>query len=267
MKSVNDKDTGESQIEVGGVEADFYDNHASAAESGPGLEEILGAKDYARYLDLMQQMSHAQSEAQAARAAELAGKTVDLSQDAKDELWSKAFARARTDPELQGKHGKPSMQKITEYVMKQADKMVTGGNEDFADKRFKEYHQKASANPARVTVTPHQVFASDKTALNDYLRLTAVIRRADNPTKYAATYVGRPWTVSELIGFANPSVPGAISIEHAPLYKRSIAQNDYEAALNFLKNHKHNIYSNEKVIARRPYASQYDFVVMDGGNQ
>lgn len=267
MKSVNDKDTGESQIEVGGVEADFYDNHVSAAESGPGLEEILGAKDYARYLDLMQQMSHAQSEAQAARAAELAGKTVDLSEDAKKELWSKAYARALTDPELQGKSGKPSMQKITEYVMSQADKMVTGGNEDFADKRFKEYHQKASASPARVTVTPHNVFAGDKAALNDYLRLTAVIRKADNPTKYAATYVGRPWTVSELIGFANPSVPGAISIEHAPLYKRLIAQNDYEAALNFLKNHKHNIYSNEKVIARRPYASQYDFVVMDGGNQ
>lgn len=145
--------------------------------------------------------------------------------------------------------------------------MSTGTNEDYADKRFKTYHMKASANPARVTVTPHQVFAGDKTALNDYLRLSAVIRKADNPTKYAATYVGRPWTVSELISFANPTVPGAISVEHAPLYKRLVQMNDYEAALNFLKNHKHNIYSNEKVIARRPYASQYDFVVMDGGDK
>lgn len=267
MKTVNDKDTGEGQIEVSGVEAGFYDNHASAAEAGPGLEEILGAKDYARYLDLSSRMSQARNEAQAAREAELAGETVDMSEDAKKELWSKAYSRALTDPELQGKNGKPSMAKLTEYVMSQADKMVTGTDEDFADKRFKSYHVKASANPARVNVTPHEVFASDKTALNDYLRLSSVIRKADNPTKYAATYVGRPWTITELKNFANPTVPGAISLEHAPLYKRLILQNDYEAALNFLKNHKHNIYSNEKLISRRPYASQYDFVIQDGGTE
>lgn len=266
-ESVNSKDTGESTIEVGGVEADMYDNHAASQEGGPGLEEILGAKDFARYMELAQRMSHALSEAQQNREAELQGKHIDLSEDAKKDIWSKAYARAMTDPELQGKNGKPSIQKLTDYVMSQMDKMSTGTNEDYADKRFKTYHMKASANPARVTVTPHQVFAGDKTALNDYLRLSAVIRKADNPTKYAATYVGRPWTVSELISFANATVPGAISVEHAPLYKRLIQMNDYEAALNFLKNHKHNIYSNEKVIARRPYASQYDFVVMDGGDQ
>ena len=265
--SVNDKDTGESTVEVGGVEADMYDNHAASQAGGPGLEEILGAKDFARYMELSQRMAHAQSEAQQNREAELQGKHIDLSEDAKKDIWRKAYARALTDPELQGKNGKPSIQKLTDYVMSQMDKMSTGTNEDYADKRFKTYHMKASANPARVTVTPHQVFAGDKTALNDYLRLSAVIRKADNPTKYAATYVGRPWTVSELISFANPTVPGAISVEHAPLYKRLVQMNDYEAALNFLKNHKHNIYSNEKVIARRPYASQYDFVVMDGGDK
>lgn len=268
MRTVYNKDSGEQQLqEVEGVEANFYDNHVASQVGGPGLEEILGASDFARYMELSQKMAHAQSEAQQNREAELQGKHINLSEDAKKELWSKAFARAVTDPELQGKNGKPSIQKLTDYVLSQMDKMSTGTNEDYADKRFKTYHMKVSANPARVTVTPHQVFAGDKTALNDYLRLSAVIRKADNPTKYAATYVGRPWTVSELINFANPTVPGAISVEHAPLYKRLIQMNDYEAALNFLKNHKHNIYSNKKVIARRPYASSYDFVVLDGGNK
>lgn len=262
MQTVNDKDTGEELQEIGGVEMDFYDNHATSAAGGPGLEEILGPNDYARYLDLSQQMAAARNEAQAQREAELAMTTINLSEDAKKELWSKAFERAKTDPELQGAQGKPSMQKIQDYVFSQMDKYVTG-NEDFADKRFKTYHQKASANPARVTVTPHDVFASDKQALNDYLRMSAIIRKADNPTKYAATYLGRPWTIRELKEFANPTIPGAISTEHALLYKRLIQMNDYEAALNFLKNHKHDIYVNNKVIARRAYASQYDFVTME----
>lgn len=261
MQTVFDKDRGANEEEVGGVEMDFYDNHATANEGGPGLEEILGPKDYARYLELSQRMSFARNEAQSAREAELENKTINLSEDAKKEIWSKAFERAKTDPELQGKHGKPNLQKIQDYVFSEMDKYAF--NEDFADKRFKTYHQKASANPARVTVTPHSVFASDKTALNDYLRLESVIRKANKPTKYAATYVGRPWTISELKDFANASIPGAISVEHAPLYKRLIQMNDYEAALNFLKNHKHEIYSNKKLVARRPYASQYDFLTME----
>ena len=267
MQTVNSKDTGEGVIEVGGVGADYYENHAAGAASGPGLKEVLGPKDYARYIDLSNRMSQAISEAQSAREAELSGKSTGMSEEDKQKLWKEAYAKALTDPELQGKSGKPSMNKVTEYVMSQADKMVTGTNEDFADKRYKNYHVKASLNPARVTVTPHEVFANDKAALNDYLRISSVIRRADNPTKYAATYVGRPWTISELKSFANPTVPGAISVEHAPTYKRLIAQNDYEAALNFLKNHKHDIYSNEKLIARRPYASQYDFIIQDGGTE
>ena len=262
MQTVNNKDTGEQQQEREGVEADFYDNHAEAQAGGPGLREILGAEDFARYMELSQQMAYAQSEAQQNREAELQGQTVNMSKEAKEALWSKAMS----DPRFLKKNGMPDIEKIENYVLSEMDKYVSG-NEDYADKRYKTYHMKASANPARVVVTPHSVFAGDKKALNDYLRLTALIRRADNPTKYAATYVGRPWTISELISFANATVPGAISVEHAPLYKRLIQMNDYEAALNFLKNHKHNIYSNEKVIARRPYASQYDFVVMDGGDQ
>lgn len=261
-KSVNDKDTGESTIEVGGIDAFFYDNHAAAQAGGPNLREILGAENFARYMELSQQMTYAQNEAQQNREAELQGQNIDMSKEAKEALWSKAMS----DPRFLKKNGMPDIEKIEDYVLSEMDKHVSG-NEDYADKRYKTYHMKASANPARVTVTPSQVFSSDKKALNDYLRLTALIRRADNPTKYAATYVGRPWTISELINFANATVPGAISVEHAPLYKRLIQMNDYEAALNFLKNHKHNIYSNEKVIARRPYASQYDFVVMDGGTK
>lgn len=255
--SVNSKDTGESTIEIEGVEQDYYDNHAASAANGPGLEEILGAKDYARYLDLSQRMSFALSQAQADREAELAGKHIDLSEDAKKEIWSKAMA----DPRFKRKDGSINIEKLQEHVFSQMDKMVTGGNEDLADKRFKEYHVKASANPARVTVTPHQVFSSDKQALNDYLRISSLIRKADNPTKYAATYVGRPWTIRELKDFANATIPGNISVEHATLYKRLVAMNDFEAALNFLKNHKHDIYSNKKLIARRPYASQYDFII------
>lgn len=262
MQTVHDKDKGDGVQEIDGVEADFYDNHASEFANGPGLEEILGAKDFARYMDLSQRMAFARSEAQAAHEAELNNKTIDLSESAIKKIWTGAFERAKTDPELQGAEGKPDMAKIQDYVFSQMDKHVTG-NKDFADRRYKEYHVKASANPARVTVTPHQVFAGDKTALNDYLRLSAVIRKADKPTKYAATYVGRPWTVKELKEFANSTVPGAISVEHAQLYKRLIQTNDYEAALNFLKNHKHTIFSNEKPIARRPYASQYDFVLME----
>lgn len=261
-KSVNDSDTGEDTIEVEGVDARFYDNHAEAQAGGPGLREILGAEDFARYMDLSQKMAHAQSEAQQNREAELQGQNINMSKEAKEALWSKAMS----DPRFLKKNGMPDIEKIENYVLSEMDKHISG-NEDYADKRYKTYHMKASANPARVTVTPSQVFSSDKKALNDYLRLTALIRRADNPTKYAATYVGRPWTISELISFANATIPGAISVEHAPLYKRLIQMNDYEAALNFLKNHKHNIYSNEKVIARRPYASQYDFVVMDGGTK
>ena len=165
------------------------------------------------------------------------------------------------------KKGIPNLQKVEDYVLSEMDKMSSGTNEDYADKRYKTYHAKASANPARVTVTPHEVFASDKAALNDYLRISSIIRKHDKPTKYAATYLGRAWTVQQLIDFANPTVPGAITPEHAPLYKRLLEHNDYEAALNFLKGHKHNIYSNGKVIARRFYANNYDFIVQDGGTE
>jgi len=259
MQTVNSKDTGESQQEIGGVGQDYYANHTDT--QGPGLEEILGAKDYARYIDLSQRMAQARNEAQATREAELLGKHVDVSEDAKKELWDKALAM------FTNKKGIPNLQKAEDYVLSEMDKMSSGTNEDYADKRYKTYHAKASANPARVTVIPHEVFASDKAALNDYLRISSLIRKHDKPTKYAATYLGRAWTIQQLIDFANPTVPGAITPEHAPLYKRLLEHNDYEAALNFLKGHKHNIYSNGKVIARRFYANNYDFIVQDGGTE
>lgn len=265
MQTVTDKDKGDIEKEVTGVDQDYY--NSSAEEGGPGLQEILGAKDYARYTELQHRMSKALSKAQADREAELSGQHLNLSESAKKAIWAKAYSLAKTTPELQGKHGKPSLRKIEEYVLSEVDKMSTGTNEDYADKRFKSYHVKASLNPARVTVTPSQVFSSDKTALNDYLRLTSVIRRFDNKTEYASAYVGRGWTVGELEDFANPEVPGSISLEHSLIYKRLLDQHEYEAALNFLKNHKHTLYSNGKVIARRAYASQYDFIVQNGGKE
>lgn len=275
LQTVNNKDTGKGVIETGGVDMNYMANHAASFANGPGLEGILGAQDYARYLDLMSKMQQAKNQAQQDRAAALADVHVDMSAEAQKALWTKGWALAkeqsaiwRKEYAIEKKAGTSDYDsyadyeftKIQDYVFSEMDKYKTG-NEDFADKRYKTYHQKASLNPARVTVTPSQVFSSDKAALNDYLRLSALIRKADNLPKYASIHVGRGWTINELKDFANAYVPGNISEAHQQLYKKLIQSGEYEAALNFLKDHKHNIYSNKKLIATRPYAGQHDFLV------
>ena len=264
QKTVNDKDSGLGVIETEGVDMDYYSG-ANTEYTGPGIEGILSPKDYSRYIDLQNKIALATSKAQQDRADELLGKHLNISEEAKRDIWSRVMKEATTNTDLQNSKGKPSMEKITNYVQSLFDQMISG-NDDFADKRYKTYHEKASANPARVAVTPHQVFAGDKQALNDYLRITSLLRKSDNHMKYAATFNGRGWTINELIDFSNPTIPGAINVAHADLYKRFIQTHDYEAALNFLKNHKHDIYVNGKVVARnRPYASPHDFIVLDGG--
>ena len=58
---------------------------------------------------------------------------------------------------------------------------------------------------------------------------------------YANRYVGLKWSPQMLIDFADPSQPGSISLEHAAAYNYYIKKGDYRGALNFLKNHKHEV--------------------------
>ena len=45
------------------------------------------------------------------------------------------------------------------------------------------------------------------------------------------------WTPQMLKDFANPTVPGNISLKDAPAYKAYIKAKDWQGALNFLKGH------------------------------
>lgn len=278
------KDSGEGSMEVEGVAGDYLKEHTNTNEKS--LREVLSPAEFARFLDLRSKMMQAVNKAEQDRQEEIANAYAStLSDSAKEEVWNGAESSIKklnsrkkmSDGEYDYESFNSAYDKLVDDWLAQAEGKIAqaqgltdadgdgGMASPFRDRRFKTYVEKATAS--RVHITPHDVFGDDKAALNDYLRYEAIIRRLHNPTKYAATYVGRPWTIGELESFANPTVPGAISLEHASLYKSLIAHGDYEAALNFLKNHKHDVYSNEKVIARRPYASQYDFIAKDGGTE
>lgn len=234
-------------IDYSGVEDSLYES-VRAGGNGKSLQDILGP-EYSRYLDLQNRFAMAQNDAVAAKEAENQEKMVKNVSE--QDLWAKFMA----DPKYNG-----NLSKIADAVIKAAAEMADGSS--LVDKRKGLLGDKASAN--KVAVMPSHVF-EDKKDLNDYLRYESLLRKADNPAKYATGYVGRPWTMQTLKDFANPTIPGAISVEHATLYKRLIQSGDYEAALNFLKNHKHDVvYENSKTghktTLRKPYASQYDFL-------
>lgn len=250
-----------------GVSEDYYSGAYETSKLG-GIDVVLGT-DYPRYLELQQKMITALSDAQKQREKELSGQTIDMSEKAKKEIWNKYLTLATTDKRYQTKSGDIDFDKVSDDVMSEIDKHISvNGVKDteYADKRFKDYHQKVSVSPSRVTVTPHQVFSSDKQALNDYLRFTAMIRRANNPSKYAADKVGQPWSIQRLKDMANPS-NGGVRKGHDEIYKKLINMQEYEAALNFLKKYKHReVYTdnNGKIydLGYKPYAGQYDYLVL-----
>lgn len=58
------------------------------------------------------------------------------------------------------------------------------------------------------------------------------------PARYAASRIGRTWTIEQLEDFANPSIPNNINLAHAKAYKRLVQDKNWDGALDFLKNHK-----------------------------
>lgn len=265
IRTVQGKD--DEYIKEEGVAGDYYSG-ALKETSLSGIDVILGS-DYPRYLELHNRMVTALNEAQKQREKELAGQTINMSEKAKKEIWNKYLALAETDDRYKTKHGNIDYDKVSDAVMAEIDKHISiegVKNTDYADKRYKEYHEKLSVSPSKVTVTPHQVFSSDKQALNDYLRFTALIRRANDPTKYASGKVGRPWSIEKLKEMANPS-NGGVRKGHDEIYKRLINAKEYEAALNFLKKYKHReVYTDENGksydLGYKPYAGQYDYLVL-----
>lgn len=96
--------------------------------------------------------------------------------------------------------------------------------------------------------------------LNPDLWKTWVSKKLPELRKVA--YSGKVWTPEELENFANASIDGNISIEHAATYKKFIKNGDYQGALNFLKTHKGKVVLTDKygkkTTRRQNYASNYD---------
>lgn len=236
-------------VETRGVATDTFTATHDVGKYKQTYAELLAPDEYARFNELEARMISAQSKADS-QVGKSADGAASLSEADKRKLWAEA-AKMYKDPERQA-----------DYVMNKIDTMLSP---DVYDKRFK-HGQQIVRKSAIHKVTPHEVFANDKAALNDYLRLKSKIRREQNAPRYADMQVGRYWTIQELTDFSNPSIPGAIKPEHAAMYKKLIKNRDYEAALNYLKSRGHEVYSNGKLIARRKYAGPHDQIALKEGD-
>lgn len=113
--------------------------------------------------------------------------------------------------------------------------------------------------------------------LNSYRKLQEALRslagngqlqtwvKQNLPEYYQLRFTGRVWTPKELKEFANPNVEGNIEMRHAGTYKKFVAAEDWEGALNFLKSHKTTLhyvdkYGRSKILNNKTYAGQYDQV-------
>lgn len=287
--------------EVTGVDIDYYNTTATFDGrtlpeflDSDYVKNTYGRGLYSRHVELSNKMVDAIGKAKEKRNKEIedyyAGSvskvkedvwsTYQSKADALNNMWNKAVAHfgdentaARYFTKYKGDNDKKKFitkffsngtfdrDKLNDWVLEQAsvasfDKALSDSK--YRDKRFKTEKLKTTAD--RVNVKPSDVF--NKEEYNDYMLIERLIRRFDNPNKYAATFNGRAWSKQELRDFANATIPGAITPAHAIPYNKLIKSGDYEGALNFLKNRKRNVYVNGKVVAyNRSYATPYDYIV------
>ena len=289
QKTVDSKDKGKQVEEVDGVDMNYYAEH-EVGKNIKTIQEILNPEDFARYNELENKIRLAKDAKTQEYIRQAETSLLGGSESSKKAAWAEAMKLAETDQRFWLHNRKSAgldLDAITAYVMTKAQQQS-----EFVDKRFKQKSQNAVAdmsygkgekkkNKGDIDVTMEgsydvhykkwvtdpkvtlkEAFDGDMAAINDYVRISKVLARQNAMPKYARAYIGRGWTIQELNDFANASIPGAISLAHQDAYKRLVQNHEYEAALDFLKNHKHDIYSNGKAIARnRSYASQYDFIV------
>jgi len=253
--SVVDKDTGADTREVEGVDIDYYSGYQATKRGDTKyIHEVLGT-DADRYIELQQQLVNAAETTRSNVEQNIQDLIRERSESIKPELWSKYMA----DPMYQNEFGKPDLNKISRKILKDAVP-------ELYDNRYKDAVEKSSVHNISVAIKD---VLTDKRDYNDYLRFSALLRKKEKPQKYAQQYVGTPWTIQQLIDFQNPAITGNISLAHAAQYKKLIASKNYEAALNFLKNNKHELfYMNENTgktasTGRIPYANRYDYIVQE----
>lgn len=87
----------------------------------------------------------------------------------------------------------------------------------------------------KVSLSPTETEALARVVLGKNMLRTWY--QANMPAKEGTQYTRVVWTPQMLKDFANPTVPGNISLKDAPRYKAFIKAKDWEGALNFLQNH------------------------------
>lgn len=89
-------------------------------------------------------------------------------------------------------------------------------------------------------------------------------KKENEAHRYAQRHTGTGWTKQQLKDFANHTVPGNIDERHAKRYKDYIRMQDWEGALDFLKNHKPRMTMNGPGGGQSAYPNAYampqDFV-------
>lgn len=266
--ALTNKDGVEKEQEFDSVESDLY---ASANDFDPKFIQTTLGSDAARYLDLQSKLGIARN---------------TYRENLKEAVKESAAAQLRAlvpnvedymkDPKYQDKEGNFQINWVYNEKLKdvpEIDHRTRFTNEyNFSLGGQNKIHQNAGAYSEKASlydkVLPlREAFSREE--YNDYVRMTRLLNRKHKTAKYAVNSVGVPWTVQKLKDFANPTVLGNITLAHADEYKRLIKGRNYEAALNFLKNHKRSLsYKNEdtgKVGTTKllPYAGPYDFLSLE----
>lgn len=266
--ALTNKDGDEKEQEFEGVEADFY---SGADQLDPKFIQATLGSDTARYLDLQSKLGIARSQYR-----ENLKEAVKQSADAQLRALVPNIEDYMKDQKYYDKKGNFQLNWVYNEKLKdvpEIDKRTRFTNEyDFSLGKGRKIHQSASA-PAEKASLYDKVLplreAFTREEYNDYMRMTRLLNRKHKTAKYAVNSVGVPWTVQKLQDFANPTILGNITLAHADEYKRLLKGRNYEAALNFLKNHKRSLsYKNEdtgKTGQTRllPYAGPYDFLALE----
>ncbi len=273
MRALTSKDGDEKELELDGIDQDFY---SGANDFDPKFIEVTLGSEASRYLDLQNRLGIARSQyrenlKQAAEQSaydQLKALVPNVNDYAKDEkYWRKAPGTGEREFQVNWVYNEklkdvPEIDQRTRFTNEYDYK--TGPNT---------YKHQAAGGPEVKASLYDKVLplreAFTREEYNDYVRLTRLLRHKHKTAKYAVQSVGVPWTVEKLRSFANATVPGNITLAHKRDYDRLIRSGNYEAALDFLKNHKRSFaYKNEKTgktgeTKPLPYAGQYDYIQLE----
>lgn len=271
---------------------------------GEEIETILNEEEYSRILGKLEEDEHSRKRAAEASAGistvyDESGRKTGIT-DSRYDVENMAFSEERAALRNEAR-SKP----VTAYSDDERAKLMDYISSEF-DKRFSEFNNtdevaKALAS-ARLRMSEPDALRRVLTQFNrDDLRqmidwrtndfrmktgqgdrwLAGMLnvvdgpgaygrwRKENSPHEYAFRSNGRGWTIQQLKDFANYTVPGNIDERHAKRYKDLIRMQDWEGALDFLKEHKArwtytgvNKYGNAEEMdsGYRPYAKPQDFV-------